>query len=28
VCLRQFDTNQNTTIDAIRVSTIWDLFKN
>ena len=28
VCLRQFDTNQNTTIDAIRVSTIWDLFIN
>ena len=28
VCLRQFDTNQNTTVDAIRVSTIWDLYKN
>ncbi len=28
VCLRQFDTNQNTTVDAIRVSTIWDLFIN
>ena len=28
VCLRQFDGNQNIYVDAIRVSTIWDLSIN
>jgi hypothetical protein len=28
VCLRQYDGNQNTIVDAIRVNTQWNLFKN
>jgi hypothetical protein len=28
VCLRQFDGNQDMLVDAIRVTTQWDLLKN
>lgn len=28
VCLRQYDGNQDMLVDAIRVDTVWDLFKN
>ena len=28
VCLRQYDGNEDILVDGIRVSTLWDLFKN